>query len=251
MLLLHFRPVHLRAHRRLEVALDECSVGSDGLQRARHDPLWLAPPHCRVVALLRIPIRKVFVPIAHHFVHAAAVHHAGQAAHVLYEMTKEPGLWRHYLMINVASSDWFNPKTSFAMAQDLRNVATISNLAKASALIASCGLSDAVERAANPLYRTGINAKSLCYLADTLRTPRRLESGQDFRLQFWRYSWTTKLLALCLRPSETGTDTLLNDRAFEFGENTQHLKHGLAAWGGRIDPLLVQEEIDASGVDFR
>ena len=33
------------AHRRLEVALDECSVGSDGLQRARHDLLWLPPPH--------------------------------------------------------------------------------------------------------------------------------------------------------------------------------------------------------------
>src|SRR5260370_362968 len=90
------------ARRRRKVVLDECSVGSDGLQRARHDPLWLAPPHCRIVALLRIPIRKVCVPIAHHLVHAAAVHHAGQAAHMLYEMTKEPGLWRHDLMIDVA-----------------------------------------------------------------------------------------------------------------------------------------------------
>ena len=90
------------AHRPLEVALEECGVGSDGLQRARNDPLWLAPPHRRVFALLRVPIRKVFVPIAHHFVHAAAVHHAAHAAHLLYEMTKEPGFRRHCPMIDVA-----------------------------------------------------------------------------------------------------------------------------------------------------
>jgi hypothetical protein len=49
------------------------------------------------------------------------------------------------------------------------------------------------------------------------------------RFQVHRYAWPAKLLALCLSPSEAGPNPLLNDRALELGENTQHLEHGLAA----------------------
>src|SRR5260370_9161792 len=51
------------ADHHLEVILDECGVGSDRLQRARHNPLPLAPPHRREVAVLRVPITKIILPI--------------------------------------------------------------------------------------------------------------------------------------------------------------------------------------------
>src|SRR6202030_128295 len=76
-------------YHRLDVILDKCGVGSDRLQRARHDPLRLAPPRRSEVVILRVPVRKVLVPIAHDLVHAATVHKAGEVAHMLDEVTKE------------------------------------------------------------------------------------------------------------------------------------------------------------------
>src|SRR6202051_1485697 len=70
-------------YHRLDVILDKRGVGPDRLQRARHDPLRLAPPHRRVGVFLRVIIRTVFVPITHYLVHAATVHHARQVAHML------------------------------------------------------------------------------------------------------------------------------------------------------------------------
>ena len=42
----------------------------------------------------------VFVPIAHDLVHAATVHTAGQAAHVLYPVTKERGTRRKFQVVD-------------------------------------------------------------------------------------------------------------------------------------------------------
>src|ERR1700720_4869768 len=53
------------AYHLLEVARDQRGVGANGLQGMRHDPLRLAPPHHREVAVLRVPIWKIFVPITH------------------------------------------------------------------------------------------------------------------------------------------------------------------------------------------
>src|SRR4029077_3210639 len=72
------------------------------LQRARHNPFRLAPPRRREFVLLRTPLRTVFVPITHDLVHAATVHTAGQAAHVLYPVTKERGACPHFQVIDVA-----------------------------------------------------------------------------------------------------------------------------------------------------
>jgi hypothetical protein len=44
----------------------------------------------------------VVVPIAHDLVQAAAVHTASQAAHLLYPVTKEHGIRRKCLMVDVA-----------------------------------------------------------------------------------------------------------------------------------------------------
>ena len=48
------------------------------------------------------PLRTIFVPIAHGLIQAATVDTAGQAAHVLYEMTKERRAWPHFKMVDVA-----------------------------------------------------------------------------------------------------------------------------------------------------
>src|SRR5262245_48521089 len=96
---LSFQP----AYRRLEVILDECDVGADRLQRARHNPLPLAPPHRRKVAILCVPIRKIIVPITHDLVHAATVHGARQAARLLHEVTGERGTgWPNSHVVDVA-----------------------------------------------------------------------------------------------------------------------------------------------------
>jgi hypothetical protein len=47
--------------------------------------------------------------------------------------------------------------------------------------LASQGGACAVERAANPLYRTRIDAKPPGYLAHAFCTPWRLQGGYDFR----------------------------------------------------------------------
>ena len=49
----------------LDVILDKCGVGSDRLQRARHNPLRLAPPRRREVVFLRAPTPLVKGGSAH------------------------------------------------------------------------------------------------------------------------------------------------------------------------------------------
>jgi hypothetical protein len=43
----------------------------------------------------------------------------------------------------------------------------------------------------------------------------------------------------------------LNDRALELGEDAKHLKHGFAARRCGVNALLMQEQVNTSGVDFR
>jgi hypothetical protein len=43
---------------------------------------------------------------------------------------------------------------------------------------------------------------------------------------------------------------LADDGAFELGKDAHHLKHGPAAWGRHIYPLLMQVQIDAFGVQI-
>jgi hypothetical protein len=109
----------------------------------------------------------------------------------------------------------------------------------------------AFERAADTLHSPWIDTKPLRYFAHTIGTPGRPKGGKDLRLQLRRYSRPAELLAFGLGAPEAGTHPFLNDRALELGEDTKHLKHRLAAWCRRIDPLLVQEEVNAGGMDFR
>src|SRR5215469_8935758 len=65
----------------------------------RHDPLRLAPPRHRELAILRVPIRRIFVPITHDLVHAATVDDARQATHVSDEVTEGRGRRRPKLRV--------------------------------------------------------------------------------------------------------------------------------------------------------
>src|SRR5437870_12833301 len=75
------------AYHVLEVIDDKRGVGADCLEGMRHDPLRPAPKHYREFAVLRVPIRKIFVPITHDLVGAATVDEARQSTHLLDEVT--------------------------------------------------------------------------------------------------------------------------------------------------------------------
>jgi hypothetical protein len=66
-----------------------------------------------------------------------------------------------------------------------------------------------------------------------------------------RQSWAAKPRSRRLGPRKARTDSFLDHAALELGEHPQHLKHRLAGRRGRVEALLVQEEIDAECVQFR
>src|SRR6202522_884873 len=65
----------------------------------RHNPLRLAPPRHREGSIVRVPIRKIFVPITHDLVHAATVDEARQATDHLEEVTEARGYGRPKLHV--------------------------------------------------------------------------------------------------------------------------------------------------------
>src|SRR5277367_90563 len=83
----------------LEVIRDKRGVGANGLEGTRHNPLRQAPPRHREVAVLRVPIRKILVPITHDLVHAATVDDARQATHQLDEVAEGRGRRRPKLHV--------------------------------------------------------------------------------------------------------------------------------------------------------
>src|SRR5215831_12910592 len=84
----------------------------------RYDPLRLAPPRYGELAILRIPIRRIFVPILHDLVHAATVDEARQATHLLDEVTEGRGHRRPELrVVDVAVEGLAQPIDKFCHAQ--------------------------------------------------------------------------------------------------------------------------------------
>jgi hypothetical protein len=61
---------------------------------------------------------------------------------------------------------------------------------------------------------------------------------------------TAQFLALRLRARKTGPDALADHRALELGKNAHHLEERFADRGARVEPLLVQIQIDILGVKF-
>jgi hypothetical protein len=56
--------------------------------------------------------------------------------------------------------------------------------------------------------------------------------------------------AIGLGPAQAGHHPLADHRAFEFGEDAKHLKHRPPGRRRRIETLLVQEQIDALGMEL-
>ena len=65
-----------------------------------------------------------------------------------------------------------------------------------------------------------------------------------------RYRWAPQTLARRSRSRQARLDALDNHRALELGEDPNHLKHRLASRRRRVDPLLMQIQIDALGMQF-
>jgi hypothetical protein len=101
-----------------------------------------------------------------------------------------------------------------------------------------------LERAADPLNRSRINAKPRGDLTHALGSSWLVQGRSDRLFHIGRYRRPTKALALAPGPRKPGADALLNHCALEFGEHAHHLKHGLACRRRGVDPLLMQEQID-------
>jgi hypothetical protein len=85
----------------------------------------------------------------------------------------------------------------------------------------------------------------------SLYNPSAADEEPPHRLIFTsRYHQTAQALPRCPRARQAGSDALDNYGALELGEHTHHLKHCLAGRGGRVDPLLVQLEIDPLGMQL-
>src|SRR5262249_31275571 len=101
----------------LEVILDKRGIGANRFQRARHDPLLLAPPCRRELAFLGAPLRTVFIPIAHNLVQAATVDAPRPPAQLIYEVAKKRRPRRRkFLMIDVATKGLVHPEDELGHA---------------------------------------------------------------------------------------------------------------------------------------
>jgi hypothetical protein len=59
---------------------------------------------------------------------------------------------------------------------------------------------------------------------------------------------TTKLLSFGSRTSKSGHHSLSDHCSLELSEHAEHLEHGATGGGGRIEPLLMQKQIDPLGM---
>ena len=88
------------------------------------------------------------------------------------------------------------------------------------------------------LHGAGADAELAGYLQNAVAFGAKLV---DAFFDLGIYARPAKRNALGLGPRKPGVDALANDAALKFGEHAQHLEHGLAGGGRRIEPLLVQE----------
>jgi hypothetical protein len=118
--------------------------------------------------------------------------------------------------------------------------------------VLSASRGHAVERAANPLHRARINAKTLGYPTYSFTNALTLvQCGLDSLLKLGRYPRPTKSFALVLGPPKPGADSFCDHRPFKLGKHTQHLKHGFAGRCRGVQTLLMQKQVNVEGMQFR
>src|SRR5450631_3266898 len=97
-------------------------------------------------------------------------------------------------------------------------------------------------RSDNPLHHTRPNADGAADLQNAHAFSFQLTNARfDRRL----HRSPAKLRTLSLGSRQARVDPFSDDAAFELGKHAEHLEHRLARGSRRVEPLLMQEQIDA------
>jgi hypothetical protein len=104
--------------------------------------------------------------------------------------------------------------------------------------------------ASDPQHRSNAHPEVMRNAPD----PGPLGAGRDDRRHLVRVAILqpppAELNAISLGPAQAGHDPFPDHRAFELGKHPEHLEHRPAGWRRRIEALLMQEQVDALGVEF-
>src|SRR5579883_25076 len=103
------------------------------------------------------------------------------------------------------------------------------------------------ERSLDPLHRADPDAEGARRLQHAHLPP---QSAGDRALFGGGDAWPPEALALAPRPRQARFDALDDDGALELGENAHHLEHRFPRRRAGIEPLLMQVQIDALGVQL-
>src|SRR5262245_20405493 len=95
----------------------------------------------------------------------------------------------------------------------------------------------AVERAADPLHRAGIDSELFGNDAHT-GPPRGRQGLTDSFFECWGNRRTPEAFTLISGSRKPGTDSFRNHRALELGKHAHHLKHRLPGGCRGVEPLL-------------
>ena len=99
----------------------------------------------------------------------------------------------------------------------------------------------------HPLNHTGSNTKGTADLQDAHALRFKLAYA---RLYGILHRAPTELRPLRFGPRQTGVDPFTDDAALKLCKHAEHLEHRLASSRRRVEPLLVQEQIDALVMQF-
>jgi hypothetical protein len=161
-------------------------------------------------------------------------------------------------MGDVAEAANENAIEFYSLLNDLRKQATLSAIA---GMYHCRGLRPVLVRwlrggggkgflASHPQHRSHAHPEIPSNAAD----PGPLGARRDDRRYLVRVAVlkpsASQLNAVGLGSAQAGHDPLSDHRAFELGEHTQHLEHRPAGRRRCIEALLVQEQVDALGVEF-
>src|SRR5579862_5837630 len=105
-----------RTDRCLDIVRDEGGIGTDRLQRARHDPLRLFTPYRGELMFRLTPLRAILVPITHDLVQASTIQTSRQIAHLLDEVTKEHRVRIELSVVHVAVQGLIHTKDELCHA---------------------------------------------------------------------------------------------------------------------------------------
>jgi hypothetical protein len=100
------------------------------------------------------------------------------------------------------------------------------------------------------LHRTGIDPETLRDLAHA-GPSRSRQSLPDPLFQLGGYPRPPEPFSFALGPRQASTDSFLDHGALELGKHAHHLKHRLTGRRSGVEPLLMQEQVDAKGMQLR